>query len=161
MALTEASKKLLELAKKYRAAILVVLVGIVLMCWPAGQNKENTEHENEEEVITTDYAKELEAILSRIQGAGKVELLLTVETGETMIYQTDQSGQTGDRKTVIVTDSDRDEQGLIQSVRSVRYRGAVVVCEGADDPVVKLAIAEAVANATGLSTDRISVLKMR
>jgi hypothetical protein len=39
--------------------------------------------------------------------------------------------------------------------------GAVIVCQGADKPVVRLAIVEAVADATGLSTDTITVLKMK
>ena len=42
---------------------------------------------------------------------------------------------------------------------SPQYLGAVVVCDGADAPQVQLAVTQAVAQFTGLSTDRISVLK--
>ena len=42
---------------------------------------------------------------------------------------------------------------------SPQYLGAVVVCDGADSPQVQLAVTQAVAQFTGLSTDRISVLK--
>jgi stage III sporulation protein AG len=36
-----------------------------------------------------------------------------------------------------------------------------VICQGAADPAVRLAVVEAVADATGLGADRISVLKMK
>jgi len=36
-----------------------------------------------------------------------------------------------------------------------------VVCQGADDPAVRLAVSQAVSSVTGISTDRISVLKMK
>jgi hypothetical protein len=39
--------------------------------------------------------------------------------------------------------------------------GAIVVCQGADSPSVKLAITQAVAKITGLGTDEICVLKMK
>jgi len=41
------------------------------------------------------------------------------------------------------------------------YRGAVVVCQGGDNASVRLAVVEAVSNATGLTSDRITVLKMK
>ena len=62
--------------------------------------------------------------------------------------------------TVTVTDAQRNESGLVRQIVSPKYRGAIIVCGGADDPVVCLAIKDAVSNATGLGTDRISVLKM-
>jgi stage III sporulation protein AG len=36
-----------------------------------------------------------------------------------------------------------------------------VVCQGADDPVVKLLIVDAVSKVTGLGADKISVMKMK
>ena len=42
-----------------------------------------------------------------------------------------------------------------------QYLGAVVVCEGAASPQVRLDVLQAVAQFTGLSTDKISVLKLR
>ena len=49
----------------------------------------------------------------------------------------------------------------VQQVLPESYRGAIVVCQGADSPAVKLAIVEAVSRATGLGADSISVLKMK
>jgi len=39
--------------------------------------------------------------------------------------------------------------------------GAVVVCEGAQDPAVRLNVTNAVAAYTGLGSDKISVMKMK
>jgi hypothetical protein len=37
----------------------------------------------------------------------------------------------------------------------------VIVCQGGDQPEVKLAVVEAVCDAVGLTADKISVLKMK
>ena len=79
------------------------------------------------------------------------------------MYQTDTqtSGDTCRVDTVIVTDSDRKEQGLIQKLNPPKYMGAIIVCKGAGNAAVKLAVVEAVSRVTGLGADQISVLKMK
>ena len=62
---------------------------------------------------------------------------------------------------MIVSDSARAESGLVQQILPPTYQGAVILCQGADSAAVRLALIEAVSNATGLSSDRISVLKMK
>ena len=121
-------------------------------------------------IIVGDYAKEqadeLTDILKKISGVGDVYVLLTVSAAEKTVYQTNYDESTGSdsgsvrHDTVIIVDSERNEQGLIQQIIAPQYRGAVIVCNGADDPQVKLSVMEAVKNATGLGYDRISVLKM-
>lgn len=39
------------------------------------------------------------------------------------------------------------------------YQGAVIVCQGADDPAVCLSVTEAVAVLTGLGSEKITVVK--
>jgi stage III sporulation protein AG len=105
----------------------------------------------------------MEQILSRIQGAGTVKVLLSESRGKKVVYQTDQSGS-GDNlriETVIITDADRRQEGLRQTVLAPSYQGAIVVCQGADRAEVRLAIVEAVSDLTGLGADKISVLKMK
>ena len=86
--------------------------------------------------------------------------MLTVKMGEQTIYQTD-TPATDRQDTVIITDDDRSQNGLIQQVISPVYRGAIVLCQGADSANVCLAIKEAVSKVTGLDTSQISVLKMK
>ena len=102
-------------------------------------------------------------MLSRLYGAGEVEVLLTQACGEETIYQTDDNQSREDFRTdtVIVTNQDRKETGLVKQVNAPIYLGAIVLCQGADSPQVKLSIVEAVSSATGLTSDRITVLKMK
>lgn len=168
MDISAIGSKILEFIKKYRYVILVLVIGIGLMAIPGKDTDEP-----EATVIAAspgefqDPTEDLMRILGQIQGAGKVQLLLTVNAGEKTVYQTDQDSSASDEnsslrlETVIVTDSDRAEKGLTQQVFAPEYRGAIVVCQGADNAAVRLAIVEAVSDVTGLGTDRISVLKMK
>lgn len=146
---------------KYKYLVLVLLVGVGLMLIPS-QNDTNVPQETAEadDVETVSISRELEDILSNIKGAGKVKVMLTVKTGEQTIYQTD-TPATDRQDTVIITDGDRSQTGLVQQVISPIYRGAIVLCQGADSANVCLAIKEAVSKVTGLDTSQISVLKMK
>jgi stage III sporulation protein AG len=64
-------------------------------------------------------------------------------------------------ETVLRTNSNRADEALVEQILAPEYLGAVVVCQGADDPTVRLAVSEAVSKATGMGADRISVLKMK
>ena len=161
--------KWMEFVKKYRFVILILGIGIVLMILPTEKTKNNTTVQSsvQQPVQYEDPSEALADILSQISGAGKVRLMLTKGAGERTVYQTNEEQDNGEQnqsvrvETVIVTDKDRAQQGLVQQILAPEYRGAIVVCQGADDAAVRLAIIEAVADATGLGTDRISVLKMK
>ena len=140
--------------KKYRYVLLVLLAGMILMLLPAPAQE--TPEPEARAPETESMEERLEDILRRIDGAGEVAVMLTEAGGEEIIYQTD--GEQAD--TVLVTDADRSEQGLVRTREPPTYRGAIVVSTGADSPTVRLALVEAVANVTGLGTDRITVLKM-
>ena len=105
----------------------------------------------------------LEAILAKIQGVGRVEVLLTEAAGSQTLYVYDESasGESLKSDAVIITDSARSQTGLVSQVIPPVYLGAVVVCQGGDSPPVRLAVVEAVQAATGLSADKITVLKMK
>ena len=138
---------------KYRYVLLVVLAGLVLMLLP---DHTETPEPIADVVMEESLQAQLEEILSRVEGAGKVAVLLTESRGGEIFYQTEGD----DQRTVLVTGTDRSESGLVRTTQSPVYQGAVVVCQGADSPAVRLAVVEAVSNATGLGTDRITVLKM-
>lgn len=157
-------KQLIQLLKKYKYALIVVCIGLLLM-WIPGRDAAATRQIKPAESMPeeTELAVKLEQILSKIQGAGEVKVLLSESRGEKIIYQTDTSGS-GDNlrvDTVILTDSQREQNGLKQTVLAPEYLGAIVVCQGADRADVRLAIVEAVSDLTGLGADKISVLKMK
>ena len=143
---------------KYRYAILILLAGIMILIYP--------EHNRVPEIIQTeppiqDFQTQLADILGEISGVGKVRVLLTEESGSDTIYQVDENSNRLNRDTVIVMNSQREELGLVKQIIPPEYRGAVIVCQGAEHADVRLAVVEAVRSVTGLSSDCITVLKMK
>ena len=169
MEINKITGRLHALTKKYKYAVAVLVIGLALMLMPGKQeNKLNTETVTPsvagQETLTEDS---LAQILQSVEGAGKVKVLLSIGAGEQTLYQTDMemtsSGESNDEaiKTVILTDSQKNEYGLIRQVNPAVYKGAIVVCQGADSPAVRLAVTQAVSKITGLGTDSICVLKMQ
>ena len=160
MDLGSAGKQLTEKLKQYKYVALIIAVGLLFMIFPFSR-----EESVPQPTVTNEKSveEELAQILSRVKGAGNVEVLLTCSAGEQTLYQTDvDETDTSLRvQTVLVTDSQRTETGLIRQVIPGIYRGAIVVCQGADDPAVKLMIVDAVSKVTGLGADKISVMKMK
>ena len=162
--------KMATWGKKYKYVIIVLGLGIVFMLLPAGseQDKDIPVVQSERNSVCLEITEEqLEMVLSKIEGAGEVDVLLTYATGERTVFHTDErstlneSGQTKEYETVVITNSDRSEEAVVAQVMAPECLGAVVVCEGAEKPSVRLAVSDAVSKATGLRTDKISVLKMK
>ncbi len=162
----ECKSAVVEYLKKYRIILVVVLIGAFLMLMPETP-KPNADIPAETLPEKADLQTSLGLILSKIEGAGKTEVLLTESAGEQVHYQANEDISTRDqgkdqrRDTVLVTNSDREETGLIRRIDPPTYQGAIVIWQGANTAQVRLSIGEAVANATGLSTNRITVLKMK
>ena len=169
MDLKNLTKKITELLKKYRYIFLVMVIGLVLMLLPIGNHSPDAENSDSVTVIHAqkDIGKELEAILSQIYGAGNVRVMLTVAQGEHTVYQYDEdisvsdNSNTSRRETITITDADRNQTGLIRQINPPVYQGAIIICQGADSPSVRLAILDAVSKATGLGADKISIVKMK
>lgn len=150
--------------QKYKFVLLVVAVGIAFMLIPDFIPQSNTQETIEAEPERMEGMEvRLQKILTNIKGAGRVEVMLTEASGQETVYQTDTelSGDRSNHDTVIVSNADRTELGLIMQINPPIYLGAVIVCDGADDAKVRLSVTEAVSNATGLGADKISVLKMK
>lgn len=169
MELKDMSQKAIRIFKKYRYAVLIFLVGFLLMIIPIGQKKAVAA----EPIITATHPDEynleerLQRILSSVAGAGEVQVVLTISAGEEILYQTNEDKTEKEKDissqldTVIIEDSQRSEAGLIKQIIPAEYQGAIIVCQGAEDPVVRLAIVDAVSKLTGLGANCISVLKMK
>ena len=160
MEIKRSVEKFTEKMKKYRYVCIVVLVGILLMLLPTGNSQKSETATVVQSAQEQTIEGKLTEILSQIRGAGKVSVMLTVAAGEETVFQADQ-GSAGQKDTVTVTDKDRNQTGLVVQILPPRYLGAVVVCQGAEDPTVRLAIAEAVSSLTGLGMDKISIVRMK
>jgi len=154
--------------KKYGYALVILLAGILLLMLPKKTaSASDTEGISVQQPCILSMEERLSDILSHVSGAGKVRVLLTQAKGEETVYQTDQQATSAENsgstrmETVTVTGADRTEQALVRQVICATYMGAVIVCEGADDPSVCFAIVSAVSKATGLGADKITVLKTK
>ncbi len=148
--------------EKYKYVFWILLIGIMLMLLPSGKPSIAQPDVAAAKEIRTErepLQDQLAALLCQLADAGNVRVLLTEAVGSQTIYQTDSDAS--HENTVIVSDNTRNQTGLIRQIAPPTYLGAVVLCQGADKPAVRLAITEAVSNATGLGYNRISVLKMK
>lgn len=156
------TKRISELILKYKYVLIIIIIGLVLMAIPFKSDSNIEEINTTATELPINAETQLEEILSQISGVGRVKVMLTTTKGEEILYQTDNntSGDSLRQETVIITDADRTQSGLIAQVNPPVYLGAIVVCDGADDPWVQLAIVDAVCKITGLGASNISVLKM-
>ena len=162
--------KWLQKAQKYQFAVLILLAGVVLMLLPVGKEAKAPE-EGEETVETTlddcdALETRLEELLGQIEGAGKVRVLLSLESGPAVTYQEDviknREGENQElRKETVFASSGGSETPVVVMTTYPRYKRAVVVCQGADSPAVKLCIVQAVYSITGLGSDKITVVRMK
>ena len=159
--------KLLQFLHKYKYVALVLIFGIVLMLIPTGKEAsvEPVLTAREDNILSVE--ERLAQILQQIKGAGEVQVLITEAFGEETIYQTNDNVSASDtststrKDTVTITDSQRNQQGLVRQQNPPKYLGAIVVCQGGDQPAVRLAIIDAVSKVTGLGADKIAILKMK
>lgn len=171
MGLNKITEKISTILNKYKYVLLILVIGFLLMLSPNFIKKTSSETEQTQSdaapAVSVPLEEKLAGILSSIDGAGDVEVLLTQAVGEETIYQTDSdTSQTNEShktqvQTVILTNADRSQRGIVRQINPPTYLGALVICEGADSASVRLAVVDAVSKATGLGADRISVLKMK
>lgn len=154
-----------ELWKKYKFVLLVVLVGIILMLLPvSSQTKETEENKSQIPQESFDLAameQRMEEVLGKIDGVGKLRLMLTLQSGTrlTLAEDTQRDQDRTQRETVTLNRGSGNQEIVITNRFYPIYQGAVVVCQGADSSAVRLAITETVQALTGLPSDRIRVAK--
>ena len=138
----------------------------------------NTSNDTSETEEKDELVKNLENILSKINGVGRVEVMITYsETSKTIpVYneestqedteETDSNGgtrkitQTDTRKEVIYEEVDGNKTLITQSVISPTIEGAIITAEGASNATVKANIVQAVEAVTGIATHKIQVFEM-
>lgn len=150
-----------EVWKRYQAIFLVIAVGCVLMLMPSGSKQEVEIQENaQKEFLLDEFEERLANTLSCIEGAGEVQIMLSLSSGQRQILAQDtKKGDEGELQQTTVTvgrGSATEEVVKLQTV-APQFRGALVVCPGGNNPTVQLQIIQAVSALTGLGSDRISV----
>lgn len=163
--------------ERYKYFLAVIAVGVLLLL---SANLPTQEPEQEEDV-PTESAFNLQAFqqsvadsLAQIEGAGKVDVLLSLEAGEESVYASDVSqssqstggssdsnSETYQSTMSILSDGSYGETPVLIKSKYPTFRGAVILCEGADSDTVRLQIVQAVSALCGISSDHISISKLK
>ena len=158
-----------EKLKKYRYPALILAVGLLLLLLPSGTKAAAAQPQTVQTAAETEdfdleaFTAEAEKLLSEIQGAGKVRLLLTLDSGGAWSYLADTSETFGDtadqsQRQAVIVSRNGEEYPVTVTRTYPSFRGAVVVAEGGGASLT-LQLKEAVSCLTGLGMDKITVLK--
>lgn len=122
---------------------------------------------------TTQLEQRLSEIISEIDGAGKAEVFLTVESTSESVYAADQKENSTQKNNngsseneishetsyITVKLSDGTQQVIKVKEVEPKIRGVIVVCSGGGDSVVQERIMQAVKTVFDISSARVCVLK--
>ncbi len=146
------------------------------------QQTQQTQQSQGSSVSSFENATEtrLESIISKIDGVGRVNVMVTAESGVENIYEQDSKTTTdtsqqknGDGSTqtqqnndneqnpVVVSDSNGGQQAIIEEQIQPQVLGVVVVCDGGGNADVQESVVNTVSIALGIPTNQISVNRMQ
>ena len=160
------------LVQRYKYVLAVILAGMVLLLWPAGEKAPENEpisvvtaRTAEEDFSVAALEEKLSQALSKVRGAGEVSVVLTVQGGSRRVLaQNEKSTRSADggseiqSTTVVVSGGSGAGEGpvLVQQLYP-KFQGALVVCSDAESASVRLKLMEAVSALTGLGADKITI----
>ena len=168
---------MIEKLKANKKAALLVLLGIALaalLLAESGGSKTETKTDGVAAVSAAKYTslleERLEKLISKIDGAGNVKVMLSLDSCYENVYLKGYStkekaaGESREVETdeeyITVKKGSNNEECLIVKVYEPSIKGVAVVAEGADSPAVKKAITETVSAVLSISSAKISVEKM-
>ena len=133
-----------------RILYVILIIGVVLMLFSQNRPAEviKTERISEQE--------ELSNIVSSIDGAGRVKVMVTYYGTSTsnIVYDTKTRGGETDRTAVV-----SGGEAVTAGESYPRVKGVVVIAQGADSETVRAAIREAVMVALNVPEYKVSVLR--
>lgn len=157
--------------------LVIVLVGFlgVFLIALSEMNFENEADKNSKSKSTDsyEYCSYLEDrvadIISAIDGAGKVRVMITLAETTEYVYaqnqndtrKTNKESENSDNKNdFVIIEKDNNDSGLLIKTFEPKIRGVAVVCDGGDNPIVQQQIYSAVSAVLNVSTARISISKL-
>ncbi len=140
---------------------ILLLAGAALLAFGSVPKKGNSEAPPAETVpAVQNYVAELqnglEDILSSIEGAGKVRVLLVARDSGSVEVGKDGSGENS--KTVVLNKQGGSE-ALVLAENFPTVKGAVIVADGAGSDRVRADLAQAASAALGIGIHRVKVYK--
>ncbi len=190
------SQKLIQKLKNMKKDqwLIVILAGVLLfvIVLPTGgtkKTKEKTktetlqqrtvgeEAEEEAESYETYLEERLEALLGKMEGVGKIQVMVTLEDGGEQILEKDEkesrtttgegSGETARTATevnleyaTIFVEEDGNRTPYIVQVKNPKVKGVAVICEGGGNSSVAQNISKTIGALFSIETHKIMVMKM-
>jgi stage III sporulation protein AG len=145
--------------KNNRLICIILIIGVVLMAAAGGHKGESTE--SVPEVSTADEEERLAEILSQIDGAGSVSVMITYYSSsqkdiayETKTASREDKSESEDKKAVM-----SDGEPMVIKEVYPKVKGVIVTAQGAGETAVRSEIFEAVAAALDVPAHRICIFK--
>lgn len=166
---------------KYRVNIMLIMgaVGILLLSADDLIPKKMPVSSDEYSITQyrTEMEKQLENVLSMVNGAGQVKVMITLEGSRENIYAWQEKTSVDEKSNpessfeaftkretyeneIVMVNAGSDKTALIEKTMEPVVQGVVVVCQGADDIKVTSDITNAVSVALNVTSNRICVIKM-
>lgn len=162
---------------KYRFFLIVILIGLIFILLPTScepKEETNSSHNMQDFSVET-LQKEIEQMLEKTDGVGRVKLMLTLKSGMEQIYaqearvtQDSQESENNseyradsDKRPSVISDSSGTETPVLVKQIYPEFLGATVVCDGAENARVRSVISDAISALTGITADRIAIIKMK
>lgn len=139
--------------------LLIMTVALVVLLFTGRESTEKAstsfdDHQAKPVTIAEEESR-LAETLQVIEGVGNARVLLSVRKSAQTDYLSDEE------RTVILSAGSGRQVPIVLRTTSPEYLGAVIVCDGGDDPDIQWKVLEAVSRFTGLRSDQITVLKLR
>jgi len=160
--------------KNVRLILALGLAGMLLILVSefAGPGEKKTGSENTAGDPYEDYIeyteKRLADILGKIDGVGRVSVMVSAEGTQENIYEQEvkesSSGEKGSRQSensVVIVQHDGDRDALVRKTVNPAVNGVIVVCEGGNSSIIKEKVCSAVSVSLGIETGRIYVAGYR
>ena len=164
--------------KKMQYLAIIIITAVILLIYfstlSAPDSKASSVKTTEEVASTEeDIEERLNEILSMVEGAGKVEVVIYYESTSELVpaFSEDtstaassngdsSSNTTSQQSDVATVKSGSDTEALIIKEIVPGVKGVIVVAEGAGDIGVRLDLLSAVTTLLDVSADKVEVLKM-
>ena len=123
--------------------------------------------------------KDLEKILSKIEGVGEVEVVINFQSSEVKVPAVDNSSQKStteetdseggtrvnsqetDGDKIVMSNNSSGSEPVILKTEKPEVLGVMVVAEGAEDSKIKYEITKAISSLYNISVDKVNVLAMK
>ena len=148
---------------KKNQLLILLLIGVLLIviAMPTNEKKEENEKASSQTKEATQAAasqleKKLEVFLSKVEGAGQVEAMITYKGSAEKIVEKDE----GEEETTVFENGTGGEQlPYVKKELMPEVEGIVVITEGGDNAVVVRNITEAVQALFDVDTHKIKIMK--